>query len=426
MSEIDIEKSLIAAMMLNSQAARQAIAVLRAEDFYDQRHQWIFDAVKQCDGEPDELLVAERLRAAGKLGEVGEGYISELITDPFSHHTHRAGQYAQVVAERAERRRLLTACSDVAKAVYDTSTELPAIYGKALNAFSEPARHRKDEDMGDVAVGALMEFDRRIELAGALLGYSCGVNDLDAITAGWQNGQLITIAGRPGTGKSVLLAQSSLRLAQAGKHVRHYTLEMKAREVMLRLAKNYSLVGYKQGHEHELSGENKSNLRSALGYIASLPLKLSETSSLSRIIAECEIARRQGKLDMVVIDYLQIADIDTGETKKGATRDVELSTATRLLKRMAARLDVPVLIGSQLNREADTGRPSLSNLRESGGIEADSNVVIGLWFDDPEMYPNVLTATVMKNRDGAVGEARLFFNKPAHRMADTQKQKVEL
>jgi replicative DNA helicase len=280
--------------------------------------------------------------------------------------------------------------------------------------------------MQDVAMAALMAFDDRVERAGKLLGYSCGVSDLDGLTAGWQPTQLITIAGRPGSGKSVLLAQSSLRAALAGLHVMHFTLEMSAKETMIRLAKNHSLVGYSTGREHTLSAENKTKLRNALGTLSDLPLSIRTTDSIGQIVAECEVERRRGKCDMVVLDYLQIAQID-GDTKGDAgTRDAELSKATRLLKRMAMRLEVPVLIGSQLNRQAEGVRPTLASLRESGGIEADSNVVIGLWQEDPNMQPNIVTASIIKNRDNGIGDVRLYFNKPAHRMADTEKVKVEL
>lgn len=429
LSEVDIERALLGAMLISPPAARQVCSMLRTEDFYDHRHQWVFEAISGCEGEADELTVCERLRAAGRMGEVGEGYIEELVTGtPMSNYPTRISQYAQVVADRAERRRLIDACSDIARTVFDTGSPLAAIYGTAMQRFSESARiiGRQTETMQDVAMAALMAFDDRVERAGKLLGYPCGVNDLDALTAGWQATQLITIAGRPGSGKSVLLAQSSLRAALAGLHTLHFTLEMSAKETMIRLAKNHSLVGYSTGKEHTLSDENKTKLRRSLAQLSELPLSIRTTDSIGQIVAECEIEKRRGKCDMVVIDYLQIAQID-GDTKGDAgTRDAELSKATRLLKRMAMRLEVPVLIGSQLNRQAEGVRPTLSSLRESGGIEADSNVVIGLWQEDPNMQPNIVTASVIKNRDNGIGDVRLFFNKPAHRMADTEKVKVEL
>jgi len=426
LNNTEIEKALLACVLTSPSAALKAGAMLKADDFYDTRHALIFGALHDLDGEPDELLVASRLRAVGAMGVVGEGYIDELITSPAIINPQRTGQYATQIAELSERRRMISACGDVAKMIYDQSEQLTTIYGKVLSSFTEQARLKREEDMGDVALAALSEFQKRIDNEGALIGLPSGVVDLDNITQGFQGSQLITIAGRPGTGKSVLLAQAALRAAMAGKYVRLYTLEMKGREVMLRLAKNHTLVGCRQGGEHLLSQENQGKIKHALGWLADQPLKIREVDSISQIVAECEIASRKGELDMVVLDYLQIARIDVDGASRNSTRDVQLSTATRTLKNLAQRLDIPVLMGSQLNRDADTGKPALSNLRESGGIEADSNVVVGLWYADPDMYPNTLTASVLKNREGEVGDAKMYFNKPAHRMGDLQKEKIEL
>lgn len=426
LNNVEIEKALLACVLTSPSAALKAGALVKAQDFYDPRHALIFGALHEIDGEPDELLVASRLRATGAMGVVGEGYIDEIITAPAVINPQRTGQYANALAQLAERRRMISACGDVAKMIYDQSEPLEKIYGKVLASFTEQARLKREEDMSDVALAALSEFQKRIDNEGALIGLPSGVVDLDKITQGFQGSQLITIAGRPGTGKSVLLAQAALRAAMAGKHVRLYTLEMKGREVMLRLAKNHTIIGCPQGGEHLLSKENQGKIKNALGWLASQPLKIREVDSLAQIVAECEIASRKGELDMVVLDYLQIAKIDIDGASKNSNRDVQLSTATRTLKNLAQRLDIPVLMGSQLNRDGENGKPALSNLRESGGIEADSNVVVALWYADPDLYPNTLTASVLKNREGEVGSTPMYFNKPAHRMADVKKEKVEL
>jgi replicative DNA helicase len=418
--EREVEAALLSVMLIDHDAAQHCARILREDDFYDPRNRHVFSAICRCDGEPTFLAVNERLTASGALREVGEEYVNDLIANaPVSLAYYR--RYASIIADRAERRRIISALGDIAKSVYQTNTPVSEIYADALKRFSESASARSDVcslTAAEVAERALVKFDERVCNENGLLGIPSGLTDLDSITAGWQNTQLVTIAGRPGTGKSVLLAQSALRAAKSGKRVMYFSLEMSETEVILRMAKNNACLSYKTGEERRLTKDAQEKMRLSIASVCALPLKIRTNSALSTLIAECEVEHRAVGVDLIVIDYLQIAQIDIGDDK--GTRDIELSTATRALKQFAMRLNVPVLIGSQLNRQADGVKPSLATLRESGGIENDSNVVIGLWQHDPDVS-NVITASVLKNRDGGVGDVIVYFDRPMHRMADAQR-----
>ena len=416
------EQATLGAMLLSPQVVPIVSTIVAPEEFYEQRHQFIARAIYDCGDQADMITVPERLRAVGKLDECGgEYYLASLVNDV---PTSSAVRYARIVADRAERRRILAACSAIARTAYDLRGESRAIYGTAMDELAKAARpqlHASDS-MPIVFEKTLTLFERRVANQGELLGWSSGVQDLDRLTAGWQRGRLITIGGRPGAGKSVLVAQSALRASLAGAKVKYYTLEMSAAEVVLRMAKNHARVGYATGAEHRLSETDRQAVRRAIGEVAEL-VDVRTTSSVNAIIAECEVEHRCGALDMVVIDQLQNATPDVGR-RESSTRDLELSAATRALKLMALRLNIAVLMCSALNRTNEGGKPTLANLRESGGIESDSDVACLLWTPDKDQQPDVIEAVLAKNRDNSIGDARMYFARPMHRMADAVK--VEL
>jgi replicative DNA helicase len=413
-------------MFLDLGAYAAAREILRPEDFWDQRNRAVYEAILATNGEVDILTVCERLDAKGQANIADALYVSELVnTVPNGLHGRR---YAQIVAEKAERRRVIAAVQEVATKAFDLTTDVSALYSMATEKLSKAARSatQKYRSMDDLTLDAANLFTRRIEAEGKLLGYSSGVVDLDKLLCGFQKGRLIIVSGRPGSGKSVLMGQSSLRASEGGAHVLHYPLEMGESEVILRMAKNLAQVSYRTGEEYKLIPAQRDSIYSAIQRIYSeFPLSVRINHSINAIVQECEIARRHGALDMVVIDQLQNVVPDVGRRDAG-TRDAELGAATRALKQMALTLDIPVILGSALNRQAEGTRPTLSSLRESGSIESDADVVIGLWQEDPITQPNVVTASVIKNRDNETGDARLFFAKGMHRFGDLRIVSPEL
>lgn len=419
------EACVVGSMLQGASAVTIASSLLKPEDFYLDSHRWVFEAILATHNQADKVTVTERLEAAGHLIEIGgDDFLDELARRvPTELQVRR---YAQIVADRAERRKLNKALSDIAKKVYELDDDIASVYDSAIASFADAARSNvAHEPMDDIALKTITMFNERIEAAGELLGWPTGVRDLDRLTQGWQKGRLIVIGGRPGAGKSVLMGQSSLRAAQQGANVIHYTLEMSEQEVLMRLAKNHAKIGFATGGEHKLPPQQQSALRKSIGDLARLPLSIRRTSSITAIIAECEIEKRRGKLDMVVIDQLQNATPDVGKRDQG-TRDAEIGAMTRALKQMALRMDIPVILGSALNRMAEGVRPTLATLRESGSIESDADIAVLLWTPDPELQPNVIEAAIVKNRDNPTGNPTMHFGKELHRFGDLSREPIQL
>lgn len=425
MANPEAEAFVLGSMLLLPDAVTVATSLLKADDFYLISHRWVFEAIVATSNQADSFTVSERLEAAGHLIEIGgDAFLDQLAEQTPSGLLVR--RYAQIVLDRAERRRINDALGKIAKQNHTLDDDVKAVYGSAIALFADAARGNVSiEPMDDIALRTIDLFNERVDAAGALLGLPSGVKDLDRYTSGWQKGRLIVIGGRPGAGKSVLMGQSSLRAASAGKHVLHYALEMSAEEVLMRLAKNCAMIGFATGQEHKLMPDKQRALRAAIADVAKLPLSIRTTPNMTAIMAECEIEHRRGKLDMVVIDQLQNATPDVGKRDQG-TRDAEIGAMTRALKQMALRMNIPVILGSALNRMAEGIRPTLATLRESGSIESDSDVVVLLWTPDPEVAPNVVEAAIVKNRDNPIGHPTMHFAKEFHRFGDAVREPIAL
>lgn len=410
----DAEQALLGSLLIDPPAIPRVAVVVRPEDFSDERHGWIYAAIAAAGESADLLTVGAALERAGKLAEAGgEGYLALLTASVPT--ALNADAYAAEVADLAARRRVLNACSAIARAAGDRQKPVSDVLSAAIHEIGSAigSRRAPARPLDEIASEALAELEARIRDPRALRGVPFGLADLDRLTGGLQAGRLITIAGRPGMGKSALMLQAALRAARSGMRVALFSLEMSDTEVFGRAARAWAGVGFAQGEEDRLSDEQRRKLLDAYAALTRLPLHIfAGAHRISDILAECELLRHRG-LGLVIVDYLQIAVPDVGQ-RVNATRDLELSSATRALKLAALRLNVPVLMGSQLNRQAENVRPTLGMLRESGGIESDSDSVIMLWQPD-EKQPNLIEAVVAKNRSGATGAVRLYFDKPAHR-----------
>lgn len=411
------ERAVIGSLLIDPEAIPAAAAILRADDFYVVKHQWMFEAITdlQRAGEAvDILTVGGALERAGQLAEIGgAGFIAFMAAEVET--ALNAETYARTVARYAQRRRMLAAASAIAKRAYDLAGDDDELPGAALAAITAATdrNYRPARDMGEVMETALAEFDRRRAHPGPN-GPTFGIAALDKIVGGLEAGRLYVVAGRPGKGKSVLIMQAVMRAARAGKPAALFTLEMSSEEVLTRMAKAQAGIGYPPGGEASLTDDQTARLRAAYAEVASWPLAIHDRlPRLSQILAEAERLAARGALALLAVDYLQIVVPDAGKRDQ-ATRDAELSAATRQLKALAMRLQVPVLIGSQLNRMADGVRPALSMLRESGGIESDADVVVGLWQPD-EKVKAATEASVIKNRTGVVDNVQLYFDQPSHR-----------
>lgn len=424
LSEESAEAHVLGSMLIDSSIHQQVKAKLSAADFYTTKHSWIYAAILETGDPCDVFTVGYALKSAGRFDECGgDAYLFQLMGDVPT--ALNVGRYAQIVADLAERRRLAAATQEIARAVFDVNKPVNTVYGSAIDLLSQAATRRATThtSMSETAMEALTEYEETRQRKGQLKGITCGVRDIDTLTGGWQPGRLITIAGRPGAGKSVLMAQSALRAAQLGHGVLMYSLEMSGPETVLRMAKNASNIGYGVGMEHTLTDEQDGKIRKAIADITRLPLSIRYAGSIDQILSECEIEHRNGTLQLLVVDQLQNLSAEKGGRMN---RDTELGLVTRALKQLSMRLGIAVLMGSAMNRTAEGIAPTLASLRETGSIESDSDQVIGLHQENPQDQPNVVSAMVLKNRIGQTGKATVFFNKASHRFGDLSRDKIAL
>jgi replicative DNA helicase len=429
----DAEQHVLGAMILSQQVRDAAMMNLSVDDFAIEQHQTLFDTIALTGPDTTIDAVLQLLTATGKLSAAGgEDYIAELIVNVPLHLAK--GVQMKLVADMGERRRSMSAVNDMIRRIHQFDKPANEIFSFSLGRLAEATRIGRGQypSRDAVADAAHAVFDRNVALQGALLGWPSGVSELDKLTGGWQRKQLVTVASRPGGGKSVLLLQSALRAAQAGGKVKFYSQEMSDEACVLRLAKNLTQTEYKQGEEWKLDGRQKAEIKRAIETIKALPIDWRMNVKAQQIIAETKLETRTSGVDMVVIDYLQITNPDVKANAQN--RDVQIAAMTGAFKQMAMECNVCVLTASQLNRSADGVVPTLGTLRESGGIEADSDVIVFLhrdreleetWHVNTEKL-SVVRAIVGKHRENGDSKTLTYLAKQCHRFADAAQEKPEL
>lgn len=394
---------------------------MHADEFALEAHRIMFAAIVKVGDMPDAIT----LRAAagdgwdtiGEGHETGDVFLARIMADVPTALNAQA--YAQRVRDLAQRRALLDGLAGIAKNSYDTAQPIGDILGAAVSGMASRAR-RAPGRAEDGITATLMRFDAEIESEGNPLGVPFGLRDLDNILGGFEAQGLYTVAGRPGAGKSVFLAQAASKSAQLSHRTLFFSYEMSEQALRLRMAKAHANIPFRRNSAHTLNSDEQTRVRRAVFEIASWPLTIVYAGGgAGAIRARCEIESARAPLGMVVVDYLQI--VPTSEAIQRSTRDRQIGEITGSLKQMAMSLEVPVLVGSQLNREAATQKPRLDNMRESGSIENDSDAVIALWVPD-ESQPQQVRCEILKSRNDGLGGVDFHFNAGAHVFKQSAKQ----
>ena len=400
-------------------------AGLVAEDFYDARHQTIYGRITASFNgglAVDVALIAEELRAAGQLDQAGGiAYLGEVsacipTTARAEYFLRRVGELARLRAiirvTQGITERALAAVDDVAAFVDEAEKEFFEVAhrasGTTLKAASQPVR------------GALALVDKMIESRGELTGISSGFLDLDRYTWGFQRAEMIVLAARPSMGKTAL----ALNFADCAILPKHgaaaptliFSLEMSAEQLAVRLIASRARVNQRllRNGQWKRDGEEHECMRKVGAEIAAAPLYIDDSAGLTimQLRAKARRAHMRHKLGLIIVDYLQLMT----PTDASVLREQQVSEASRGLKALAKELDVPVLVLSQLNRasEKENRPPRLADLRESGAIEQDADVVLMLARpkdagDGSQVAADVADLIVAKNRNGPVGDLRLTF-----------------
>ena len=416
---VEAEESVLGSVMLSPDAANIAFEKLQAEDFYKPAHQAIFEAVASLfDGNQpiDAVTVADQLRRTGELERVGgANYLAALLDGVPT--TSNIAYYAEIVSETAARRRLLRAGSIVGSLAMQTERRIEDV----LDASEAEIFRVAERQVGDglAPVGPLLQSTlERIEELGArggeITGLATGFRDLDRRLAGLQPANLVVIAARPSMGKTALAMNIAQNVAERDSTVAVFTLEMSREEVVQRLLSSMAGVDSHRLRTGQLTPDLWNRVVRETSRLYQMPFFVDDSSDLTvtSIRAKCRRLARKRGLSLVVVDYLQLMQ-GSGSSE---SRQQEIADISRSLKNLARELRIPVIAVSQLNRaleQRENKRPRLGDLRESGAIEQDADIVMFIYRD--EYYnpgsdqPGVAEVNIAKHRSGAVGTVMMNF-----------------
>lgn len=421
--DAEAEKSLLGAMMLADGAMAEILTILRPDDFYELRHQIIFKAMSELydQHKPIDLLtVTAELKTQKKLKDVGGApYLTELSN--FVPAASHAKAYAEIIEKASTRRRLIKAGNNIANKAYAEDVNVNDLVGEAekeLFAVSDKIVKSDYVAMDQLLADALERIAELQRNKGVLRGLKTGFTDLDKKTAGLQKGDLVIIGARPAMGKTTFAQNLAYNIANINKKgVLFFSMEMAANEIVDRMISDIADVDNWRMRTGNLSDEEFSRIGDALGDIDELPIYIDDTSSMT--IAELRNKARRAMHDhgigVVIVDYLQLM---AGSDRYAGNRVQEVTEISRGLKVLARELEIPVVALAQLSRNVtgrDDPRPVLSDLRESGSIEQDADLVMFLhrpdYYKKPEEEPtNITELLIRKHRHGAIGVIELFFD----------------
>ena len=411
----EAEESVLGALLIDRDAVIAVAEFLRPDNFYDERHRKIYECCLGLYEERvpiDVLTVAERLKKIKFLKEVGGAtYLAELANKvPTAAHVEH---YGRIVKESATKRSLMTAASKLLDLSLDEGLNADELLDKAeAEVFSLTQRYLS-QSFTQVKDALAESFDRLDELhkrGEGLRGAPTGFKDLDDTLAGMQKSNLIILAARPGIGKTSLALNIAQNLAVKYKRpVGFFSLEMSKEELVDRLLVVQADIDAWRLKTGKLDDEDFTKLSNAMGELAEAPLYIDDTPALSILEMRTKARRLQveaGGIDLLVVDYLQLA-----RSRQLENRVQEVSEISQGLKNLARELKIPILAISQLSRAVESRggkRPQLSDLRESGSIEQDADVVMFIWKEDDENSENI-TLDIAKHRNGPLKSIQLYF-----------------
>lgn len=419
------EKSLLGAIIINNDVLPEVLSIVRPRDFYEPRHQLIFQAI--CDlydhHKPIDLLtLTSELKSKKQLNEIGKAsYLAELSN--FVPAASHAKAYAEIIERNSVRRRLIAAGTQIAESAYEDDVNTDDLIGSAEKELFEVSDKIIKSDyvpMDELLVDA---FDRIEELhknKGALRGLKTGFRDIDKKTAGFQKGDLVIIGARPAMGKTTFAQNLAYNIASINKKgVLFFSMEMAANEIVDRMISDVSGVDNWKMRTGNLTDEEFQKIGDALADMDEIPIYIDSTSSMTimELRNKARRAMHDHDIGIVIVDYLQLI---SGSNRYAGNRVQEVSEVSRGLKILARELSIPVIALAQLSRNVtgrDDPRPVLSDLRDSGSIEQDADLV--MFLHRPDYYKqnqddyeetHITELLIAKHRHGAVGKIELYFH----------------
>jgi replicative DNA helicase len=427
-ASIEAEQALIGSILIEPEKVDNIVSIVSSSDFYDPKHRHIFAAIEQLhdEGLPIDIIsVCDRLKVMGVLDKIGgELYVAQLADSvPTSAH---AEMYAQIVRDKAILRELIAAGSLIVEKAYDEALNVDEVLDEAERLVFRIAESRATKTYVDIR-SALTEVFEHLEelrskhlkgLTGLVTGIPTGFKKLDEMTSGFHKSDLIIIAARPSVGKTAFALNLAKNMATVGEaSVGIFSLEMSKEQLIQRLLCMESLVDLQKVRRGWLSDEEWKRLVQGASRLLKANIIIDDESNLEpRVLrAKARRMKKEYNIDAIFIDYLQLMDLGDGRRD---SRQQEISEISRSLKLLARELDVSIIALSQLSRaveQREDKRPRLSDLRESGAIEQDADVVIFLYRE--EYYkkqhvdlPHETEIIIGKQRNGPIGTITLMFN----------------
>ncbi|MHC1707990.1 MAG: replicative DNA helicase [Bacteroidales bacterium] len=423
---VDIEEAVLGALMLEQNALTAVIDILKPEIFYKDAHQIIFSSIQRLFAklEPvDILTVTNELKKTGNLEMVGGAYYISQLTSRVASAAN-IEYHSRILHQKYIQRELIRISSEISREAFEDSMDVLDLLDKAEGSlFTLGDRNFRRDYLGmeDLVGEAIREIEVAKDHATGMRGVPSGFSGLDRLTAGWQKSDFIVIAARPGMGKTAFVLSMARNIAiDFKKPVAMFSLEMSALQLVTRLISSETLLSAEKLKKGNLEDHEWEQLNTKIKDLVDAPIYIDDSAGLSlfELRAKCRRLKAQHKIELVIIDYIQLMSL--GETK--GNREQEISTISRSLKSLAKELDIPVIALSQLNRSVETRagskRPILSDLRESGAIEQDADLVMFIYrpeyykldvFENGDPTAGMADVIVAKHRNGPLDDVRLRF-----------------
>jgi len=417
---LEAEQTVLGALMIDSTAIEKTLNIITAEDFYYEANSEIYDAIKtvyQFDIPVDIITVSDELKKRGKIDYVGgleylAGLTENIVT------TKNISAYLNIIKEKSVLRKLINVANELIEKGYKESDEVQNLIDLAESRIFALAQNRGSNDFSmvrDVLLTVFNQLEERAKIKGSITGINTGYKDLNRMTAGLQRSDLILLAARPAMGKTSLALNIAMNAAKSGSSVALFSLEMSKEQYVQRLISLESLVESTKLRTGALEDDDWLSLANVMNSISESDMFIDDTASISLfdLMSKCRRLKIDKGLDLVIIDYLQLMSYGG----RSESRQQEISSISRGLKQLARELNCPVVALSQLSRAVEQRpdhRPILSDLRESGAIEQDADVVMMLYRD--EYYhkeesdkKGIAEVIIAKHRNGPIGTVELVF-----------------
>ena len=430
LQNIEAEQAVLGAMLIKKEAIVEVQEILRPDDFYREAHRIVYEAMTDLqnnDEAVDLVTLTEQLRKSEQLDKIGGiSFVTQLANAVPT--AANVTYHAKIVKEKAELRNLINAATEIAGAAYEDVENVETIMDEAEKKILAVASSQNGgafEPMKSIVMRTFERINVLYESKGGLTGLSSGFKDLDNLTAGLQKSDLILVAARPSMGKTAFTLNIASYVGLHGHRVAFFSLEMSKEQLMQRMLCSEGGIDASKLRTGQLDENEWNKLVETADKLSRAPVFIDDTAGITVMELRSKARRLKAEhgLDLIIIDYLQL--MQGRPSKNGDNRQQEISEISRSLKALARELDVPVIALSQLSRSVESRqvkKPMLSDLRESGSLEQDADIVMFLYredyYDKDTENKNITEIIIAKHRNGPVDSIQLFFQKEYTKFRD--------